>query len=75
MISHPRYCGDEKYGHDEWIITLHDEEPVPAEFVKLVKHKVGSYVVFIDDSDTETTYTAEDIDGLIQALTDLKPYI
>ena len=75
MISHPRYCGDNKNGNDEWIITLHDEEVVPKEFITLSKFGDKAYVMLTDDSDSEVTYLAEDIDDLIQALTDLKAYL
>jgi len=72
VISHPRMKGG------DWEITLHDEEMVPKEFITLQTVKnidAMKYITFIDDSGTEVTYMAEDIDNIIQALTDLKQYL
>jgi len=91
MISHPRYGSNMQAQSEPrqfkwnpptsmssaewWAITLHDDDPVPNEFIKLIKQKGCNWISFTDDSDTEVTYMAEDIDDLIQALTDLKGYL
>ena len=73
MISQPRYRGQAR--EDEWTVTLHDEEDEPDEFVSLIKKPGRNWICFEDDSNTEVTFQAEDIDDLIQALTALKAYI